>query len=134
MKASSILRFIPLLLLLAPSVALGSGVLKGVVVDTATNEPLVGAHILLKRTSFGGATDLLGTYAVRSIPAGHYTVRCSYVGYVTREKEITIADDATAELNFALVVTTVQGSEIVVTGQAVGQVAAGRTGAARSAG
>ncbi len=124
MKASSILRFIPLLLLLAPSVALGSGVLKGVVVDTATNEPLVGAHILLKRTSFGGATDLLGTYAVRSIPAGHYTVRCSYVGYVTREKEITIADDATAELNFALVVTTVQGSEIVVTGQAVGQVAA----------
>jgi len=124
MKASSLLRFIPLLVILAPSVSLSSGVLRGVVTDTTTREALVGAHILLEGTSLGGASDLLGAYVVRSIPAGRYTVRCSYVGYVTREKEITIADDATAELNFALLATTVQGAEIVITGQAMGQVAA----------
>jgi len=123
-KPSFVVRLCALLFLLAPTVALASGMLRGIVTDSLTNEALVGAHLMITGTSLGAASDIQGNYAIRAIPAGRYTVKCSYIGYTTKSATVTITDDATTELNFAIVVTTVQGQEIVVTGQAVGQAAA----------
>jgi TonB-dependent receptor len=123
-KLSNALRFLLPALVLIPSVVFAAGGLKGVVVDSLTREPLVGAHVLIVGTSFGGATDLGGGYAVRSVPPGQYTVKCSYVGYIPKERRVTIEEDATVELNFSLHPTVVEGSEVVITGQAVGQAAA----------
>lgn len=124
MRPSFALRLAVLLLLLLPSLALASGTLKGLVVDASTNEALAGAHILLVGTAIGGATDLNGQYMVRNVPAGTYTVRCSYVGYDSKEVKVTIADDAILTQNFGLKAIMVEGQEVVITGQAVGQVAA----------
>lgn len=124
MKPSFVVRLCALLFLLAPTVALASGMLRGIVTDSLTNEALVGAHLMITGTSLGAASDIQGNYAIRAIPAGRYTVKCSYIGYTTKSATVTITDDATTELDFAIVVTTVQGQEIVVTGQAVGQAAA----------
>jgi TonB-dependent receptor len=123
-KPSFALRLCALVFLLIPSIAFASGTLKGVVLDASTKEQLVGAHLLLTGTAIGGATDLMGNYIVRGIPAGHYTVKCSYIGYASKEAGVTIADDATATLNFSLQTITVEGAEVVITGQASGQVAA----------
>jgi TonB-dependent receptor len=118
------LRLCTLVFLLVPSMMFASGGLKGVITDAATSELLVGAHVLLGGTSIGGASDLMGNYVIRSIPAGQYKVKCSYVGYGSKEATVTITDDQTATLNFALQAITVEGSEVVITGQAQGQVAA----------
>jgi TonB-dependent receptor len=118
------MRLAVLLLLCLPSLALSSGTLKGLILDAATNEPLVGAHVMLAGTAIGGASDINGQYMIRNIPAGKYTVRCSYVGYDNKEIQITIADEGMQTQNFGLRANIVEGQEVVITGQAVGQVAA----------
>jgi TonB-dependent receptor len=118
------MRLAVMLLLLFPSLALASGTLKGLIIDASTNEGLAGAHVLLVGTAIGGASDINGQYMVRNVPAGTYTVRCSYVGYDSKEVKVEIVDDAIITLNFGLKAIMVEGQEVVITGQAVGQVAA----------
>jgi TonB-dependent receptor len=113
-----------LLLLCIPSLAFGSGTLKGLIVDGATHEPLVGAHVMLVGTSIGAASDINGQYMIRNIPAGQYTAKCSYVGYDAKEIAVTITDDGIVTQNFGLKAIMVEGQEVVITGQAQGQVAA----------
>jgi TonB-dependent receptor len=111
-------------LLLLPSIVFASGSLKGVVTDAATKEALVGAHVLLVGTSIGGATDLVGGYFIRAIPAGRYAAKCSYVGYDPKDVQVVITDEGTVTLDFSLHAVAVEGQEVVITGQASGQVAA----------
>jgi hypothetical protein len=118
------MRLAVLLLLISPSLALASGTLKGLIIDASTNEALAGAHVLLVGTAIGGATDINGQYMVRNVPAGTYTVRCSYVGYDPKEVQVTIVDDAIVTQNFGLKAIMVEGQEVVITGQAVDQPAA----------
>ena len=124
MRPSLTLRLAVLLLLAVPSLALASGTLKGLIVDATTNEALVGAHVMIAGTAIGGASDINGQYMIRNIPAGKYTVKCSYVGYDSKEIPVTITDDAITTQNFGLKAITVEGQEVVITGQAQGQVAA----------
>ncbi len=114
-----------LLLLLIPTTLFASGKLKGVIIDSTTHEPLVGANIMLVGTSHGAASDLDGNYLVQAISAGLYVVKCSYIGYNSKEAKVTISDDKTTELNFALKYGVgVRGKEVVITAQATGQAAA----------
>jgi hypothetical protein len=53
----------------------------GRVVDKDTNEPLVGATVVLKDYNIGASTDVYGNYLIKDIPPGIYTVKVSYVGY-----------------------------------------------------
>lgn len=124
MKPCFGLRLCSLVFLLTPSILFASGVVKGVVVDSLTHEALVGAHVAIQGTALGSATDIMGNYAIRSVPSGRYTVRCSYVGYKMKERVITVDEGGTAVANFNLPASVVEGAEIVVTGQAVGQAAA----------
>lgn len=67
----------------------------GVVVDKATNEPLIGVSILVVGTNNGTITDLDGRFLVKAAPDA--VLRLSYIGYkvtdipVKNQKEITIA-------------------------------------------
>ena len=55
--------------------------LSGKVQDAQTGEPLVGASVLLAEARIGATTDTAGSYIIRNIPAGHYTVELSYSGF-----------------------------------------------------
>ncbi len=101
-----------------------SGQLKGTVTDSLTNETLVGANLILEGTSIGGATNIEGNYTINAIPPGAYTIKCTYIGYKTKEIKIKIEDEKTLKLDFVLSEDIVQGQEVVVTGQALGQAAA----------
>jgi TonB-dependent receptor len=104
--------------------AFATGRLKGSVVDSSTNEMLVGADVVLQGTSIGAATDIEGNYVVNAIPPGKYIVKCSYIGYKEKQTSVIISNDKTSELNFRLSVNVVRGKEVVVIGQALGQAAA----------
>jgi hypothetical protein len=61
------------------------GILSGKVIDSETGEILRGATIMLTGTKLGGRTDVKGTYRLKDVPVGTYTIRVSYVGYITKE-------------------------------------------------
>lgn len=59
----------------------GTGSMSGVVTDSATLEPLVGACILISNTTLGAVTGVNGYYKVPRIPPGSYTVSTTCIGY-----------------------------------------------------
>lgn len=107
-----------------PSVLFASGIIRGVVRDSSTNESLIGANVIIVGTSLGAATDLEGKYMIEAVPAGQYTIKCSYIGYNSLERKITVSNNQTIVLNFKLRNNALQGKEIVVSAQATGQAAA----------
>jgi len=111
-------------LLVLPCLLFAQGLIRGTVTDSTTHDPLVGANVHLMGTAFGGVTDIEGMYKVTSIPAGTYRLRVSYVGYKARERDVTIHEGETITFNANLPADVIEGSEVVVTGQARGQVAA----------
>lgn len=79
------------------------GKIKGKVTDLTTDEPLIGANVLVIGTSFGAATDVNGSYTINNLEAGVYQVRASFVGYQTvTYSNIRVSADLTTELNFQL--------------------------------
>lgn len=110
------------LLLLMPSFSNAqTGSLKGHVFDKSTNEPLIGANVILEKTSIGVATDRDGTYVLRGIPVGRYSVKVSYIGYVSVRKDITMVQDGALEETFTLEPQALLGETITVLAQARGQ-------------
>lgn len=59
------------------------GKIRGRVTAKDTNEPLIGANVVIDGTTLGAAADLGGDYVILSVPPGVYTVRASYIGYQT---------------------------------------------------
>ncbi len=100
------------------------GNLKGVVTDSVTAEPLIGANVFLMGTSLGSATNIEGEYHISRIPAGTYDVKISYVGYKPKILRVTIQNNRTLVLDVPLVADVIEGTEVTITAQAVGQVAA----------
>lgn len=96
----------------------------GVVTDSVAKDPLIGANVHLLGTAFGSAVDIEGNYRISKVPAGNYTIRVSYIGYKTKEQKISLKENEILKLNFQLVADVIQGQEVVVSAQAIGQAAA----------
>jgi TonB-linked SusC/RagA family outer membrane protein len=70
-------------LLLSSQLAFAQGALTGKVVDAETNEPLIGANILVNESGVGTITDIDGNYRLE-LPEGTLSITVSYIGYQTR--------------------------------------------------
>ena len=104
--------------------AQGSSTIRGVVYDKTAKEELPGANIVVKGTSIGAASDLDGKYLLRNVPSGKQTIVVSYIGYISVSVVVDITDREPLNKDFYLVATTIQGKEIIVTAQALGQASA----------
>ena len=92
-----------------------TGKLVGIVLDAATNEPLIGANVLLEGTNIGAATNVEGKFIILNIPPGKYNVIASMVGYTkVIEKNVEIFIDRTTQVNIKLSDETVQLEQVVV--------------------
>ena len=92
-----------------------TGSLYGTVVDKSTNEPLIGANIIILGTDFGAATNSEGEYSIKNIPPNTYQIRASVVGYNSITKtDISIMPGKPAQVNFALTVTAIELEGVVV--------------------
>ena len=103
------------------SYAAGFGTVKGVVVDKATGEPLVGANVVVLNTSLGSAADIDGLIAIYNVPEGQQTLKISYIGYQTITEEVKVSENSVIQKEFRLSPQAIQGQEVVVTAQASGQ-------------
>lgn len=72
-----------------------TGVVAGRITDKETNEPLIGATVLIENTTVGGITDLEGRYSIKNVPAGNQTLRIKYIGYEDVVQQITVQDGQT---------------------------------------
>ena len=110
--------------LLVSTSLFGQGIMRGVVSDSLTQKPLIGANVFLLGTALGSATDLDGNYKISNIPAGNHRLRISYIGYKSKTLEVNIQSNKTLQLNINLTPDVLEGQTVVVTGQAMGQAAA----------
>jgi len=58
-----------------------TGIIKGKISDAKTNEPLIGASVLVEGTTNGAAADLDGNYLIQNVATGTHTLIVSYVSY-----------------------------------------------------
>ena len=100
------------------------GIIHGVISDSLTTKPLVGANVYLGGTALGQATDLNGVYRIVQVPAGSYTLKISYIGYLSKSLNITVRDDEQLDINVDLLPDVIRGEAVIVRGQFVGQAAA----------
>ncbi|MBU0982383.1 MAG: TonB-dependent receptor, partial [candidate division Zixibacteria bacterium] len=80
-----------------------TGKITGVITDAQTNEPLVGATVLVVGTNLGASTDIDGRYIVLNVPVDTYTLRISSVGYGTLEvSNVSVSVDLATYQSHAL--------------------------------
>jgi TonB-dependent receptor len=118
-----VIQMVAILILMTQSL-MAVGKIKGKVYDKDTKDPLPAATVIIKGTSVGAIADLNGSYTIINAPTGKQTIMVSYVGYVSKSVVVTVTEDGTVMQNFALQGAGIQGQEIVVTGQAQGQMQA----------
>ena len=106
------LRLLVLFIILNLSVttAFAQYVIKGTVTDATTSSTLPGVSILLKGTSIGTTTDVNGKYSLE-IPARKSVLVYSYVGYKT--KEIDITKSATVDASLEVEVSQLEALVVV---------------------
>ncbi|HVN48189.1 MAG TPA: TonB-dependent receptor [Bacteroidota bacterium] len=110
--------------MLASSMALAGGTIRGKLLDKESKDPLPGANVVVKGTSLGTSTDIDGAYVIYNVPAGAQTVIGSYVGYLSLSVTINVTENSDITQNFYLKSTEIEGEAVVVTGQAQGQLQA----------
>ncbi|HEV8506778.1 MAG TPA: DUF2012 domain-containing protein, partial [Chitinophagaceae bacterium] len=95
--------------------------IKGKLLDE-NKEPLTGANVLLDAgKNLYALAGLDGTYVIKNVPAGSYTLKVSFIGYQTQEKIITITSESeAATVDFNMVADSKALSEIVISGKAEG--------------
>ena len=97
----------------AASLAAQSGTLRGTVADTAGN-PVSNATVVVDGTGLRISTAASGSYEIRGVPAGSYTVRARAIGFQASGVEVTVAASEVIEQNFVLERSTVQLAPIDV--------------------
>lgn len=100
------------------------GTIVGRVTSEVTGESLPGATVVVKGTSVGSATDLEGDYVISRVPAGTVTLVIGYLSFASQEHEVVIEPGQTINVDAALAPMVIQGEEVLVTAQALGQAAA----------
>jgi hypothetical protein len=75
-------------LLSVPSLLAQTTLLKGVVRDSLSGDPLIGVNVT-HAPGKGAATDIDGAYSL-ALPPGPYTITFSFVGYTPVTRSITL--------------------------------------------
>ena len=114
-KASTLILALFCMFLVTPALAQDSGKIEGAVVDENTNEPLIGANVVLFGTELGGATNEEGRYSILDIPQGDYQVQISFIGYETQMQSVSVKTWETIQLNFALKSRPLRMDEVMIT-------------------
>jgi len=70
----------------------------GTIVEKDSNEPLIGATVLLKGTCVGSVSGLDGSFLFQAREAGEYQLSISYIGYVKKVIDLTIEADKAVNL------------------------------------
>ncbi len=93
----------------------GGGVIRGQVVDAATNEPVPFASVVIWNTTTGAMTDFDGNFTFTGIRPGFVELRISSVGYKTYVTEgVMVTNNNEVNLMIPLEATVVEVGDVIV--------------------
>lgn len=90
-----------------------TGLLKGIIKDSASNEVLSGVTVAVSKS--GTKTDERGTYSLKLTPGTHQ-VNISYTGYQAASATVSVSDGETTTLDMAILLKTKELNMITVSG------------------
>ena len=97
------------------SFAQNSAKVSGIISDKDNKQPVSFVSISLKGLMTNAESDINGNYEITMKP-GTYTIVYAFIGYKTFEKEVTVTDNETLNLNIALQENSNSIEGIVITG------------------
>lgn len=97
------------------------GNVSGRVTDSESGEALIGATVNLKNTTIGTATNIDGEYMLGQLQAGEQVLVVRSLGYRPKEITVEVVDGETVVHDVSLELEQIQGEEIVIGAQALGQ-------------
>jgi len=104
-----------LLLIAVASAHAQSGRIVGSILEAGTNEPLIGATVIIQGTTQGAAADLDGNFRILNVRPGTYTLEFRFIGYRPYTVEgVLVRTDLSTEVNAVMSSETVMGQEIIV--------------------
>ena len=113
----NLIQYTLICIILCISNILASSTIKGVIRDSNTNEPLIGANIMLMDTNFGIASDADGFYMISNIPMGRYYLNAMFIGYENMEKEIFLDANQEYVIDISLKASSIKLQETKVTAE-----------------
>ncbi|MBK9409399.1 MAG: TonB-dependent receptor [Gemmatimonadetes bacterium] len=96
--------------------AQATGAIRGTVVDSASRRPVDGVQVVLAGTTLGALTSSGGTYVIRNVPVGTYSVRATRLGFGPAQRSVTVAALDTSVADFTLRAAALNLSQVVVVG------------------
>jgi hypothetical protein len=111
------LMFLSIAIILGTGSAFGQGFgsISGKVIDKNSNEVLIGASVSVVGTTKGATSDLEGTYSIKRLTPGMYSIKCSYVSFQSVIIEnIKVEEGKDQVINIQLSPASVQLNEVVV--------------------
>ena len=92
----------------------------GGVVSDESNNPIVGANVIVVGTDLGSAADADGYYSI-DLGAGSYTLTATAIGYKPQSSEVSIKEGDSGITNFVLSVSAVEMSALEVLASRAGE-------------
>ena len=91
------------------------GSIGGKITDKSNNEELISASVLIVGTSMGATSDLDGTYTLRALKPGKYSLKFSYISYQSSLVEnVVVEEGKETRINVQLEPETKEMNEVVV--------------------
>ncbi|HEY9262769.1 TonB-dependent receptor [Chitinophaga sp.] len=90
------------------------GSIKGTII-TSDHKPAPGVVVVLKGSKKTTLTDDNGTYLLRNITPGNYTIQVSLIGYETTSQQVAVEKDKTITVNLQLNISEKNLSEVEIT-------------------
>lgn len=100
------------LLLLAVTNVYSQFSINGVVLDSNTKLPVIGATVQVQKPERAAITDLSGKFVLKNLSAGSYSLLVSSLGYGTETFKVEISGDE--ELKIELSPTAIEIEEVIV--------------------
>lgn len=94
-----------------------TAVLTGRVTDSASGEPLVGAHVFIASSMIGTTTDVDGRYRLERVPTGAHRLYVSIIGFESDFLDVMLRTSRVYEFDFELSESVIEVGEVVVEGE-----------------
>ena len=72
--------------------------LSGTIIDSGSNETLIGVNIIFPELQTGTMTNEYGFYSI-TLPEGTYNIIISYIGFANIEETLILSENIVKELN-----------------------------------
>jgi iron complex outermembrane receptor protein len=85
-------------------------------IKTSDGLPVAYASVGLKNTNKVSQTNENGSFSIKNVAPGNYTIKISAIGLVSQEKSIVVTEGQPTEINFSITESASQLAEVAVTG------------------